>query len=275
MAIGRSDYEERKEQRIEYLEEKAVEASKEAGQYEAKAHRIGSVIPFGQPILAGHHSERHHRAVVNKIETALHTSVEANEKAEYYQARAEAAMSNNAISGDDPEAISRYKEKLEKLEVKQEKMKSVNAYWRKHKTMKGYSGMSNAEAEKIDDQMKTAYSWVQKSGPYESWRLSNNNAEIRRIKEKLESLKELDGMAAETINFSGGVMRVNVEINRVQFIFEEKPSDEVRSLLKSNGFKWAPSKNAWQRQRTLNAVKAARSLISKLSNGELKKVSDA
>jgi frataxin-like iron-binding protein CyaY len=275
MAIGRSDYEERKEQKIEYFEEKAEKASKEAEHYRTKARSISSVIPLGQPILVGHHSEKRHRADLNKIDTTLHKSDEAYQKSKYYQNRAKTTASNNAISGDDPEAVSQYKEKLAKLVALQERMKAVNVYWRKHKTMKGYSGMSDSEAEKIDKQMETAYSWVQKSGPYESWRLSNNNAEIRRVKEKLASLKELDSMASETIIFSGGMMRVNVEINRVQFIFKGKPSDEVRFLLKSNGFKWAPSENAWQRQRTLNAVKAARSLISKLSNGELKKVSDA
>ncbi len=43
---------------------------------------------------------------------------------------------------------------------------------------------------------------------------------------------------------------------RVQFIFDGKPDEETRELLKANGFRWAPSQGAWQRQLT-QAGKAA------------------
>ena len=39
---------------------------------------------------------------------------------------------------------------------------------------------------------------------------------------------------------------------RIQFIFEDKPDEETRNILKNNGFKWAPSQGAWQRQLTRN-----------------------
>ena len=42
--------------------------------------------------------------------------------------------------------------------------------------------------------------------------------------------------------------RENNEIMRVQFIFPGKPDDETRAMLKENGFRWAPSQGAWQRQ---------------------------
>jgi len=264
MPIGRSDYEDRKEQKIDRLNERAEKAHREATAQHKKAERIGSAIPFGQPILVGHHSEKRHRADIDKIETAHRKSAEADDKAAYYQDRVDAIESNNSISGDNPDAVDLYKARLIELETAQEQMKSVNAYWRKHKTMKGYPGMTDKAAAGIDEQMKTAYSWVQKNGPFESWRLSNNNAEIRRVKEKLETLSQLDNMAAEIIKFEGGEMRVSVDINRVQFIFDGKPSEEIRSILKKHGFRWAPSEGAWQRQRTLIAVRIAKDLISKL-----------
>ena len=264
MPIGREDYEERKDRRISSFEGKAAKAQEEADQYYKKSSDALRGIELGQPILAGHYSEKGHRAALEKSRSAMNKVAESFDKAAYYEEKAEAAAGNSSISGDDPEALCRYMEKLEKLEATQKMMKSVNAYWRKHKTMKGYPGMSDKGAEEIDGQMKTAYSWVQKNGPFESWKLSNNNAEIRRIKEKLETLKELDGMAEEVIKFSGGELRVDVDINRVQFIFDDKPSDEARSLLKSHGFRWAPSQGAWQRQRTLQAVRISKSIVSKL-----------
>jgi hypothetical protein len=43
----------------------------------------------------------------------------------------------------------------------------------------------------------------------------------------------------------------------LQLFFDEKPTEQQRAQLKSNGFKWAPSQDAWQRQLTDNAIYAA------------------
>lgn len=266
MPVGRADYKERKEEKISSFTGRAAKAKKLATQQTKKAGDIGSAIPFGQPILVGHHSEKKHRAAVKKIETAHRKSAEALDKADYYEARVQTIENNSSISSDDPESVIKYKEKLAKLETLQERMKSVNSYWRKNKTMKGFPGLSESEAVKIDEQMKTAYSWIQKGGPHADFLLKNNNAEIRRIRVKLETLAELNGMEAETIKFKIGVLRVNVDANRVQFIFDGKPSEKVRSILKRSGFRWAPSEGAWQRQRTKIAVRIAKNLIPEMEN---------
>ena len=39
--------------------------------------------------------------------------------------------------------------------------------------------------------------------------------------------------------------------------FDEKPTEQQRAQLKANGFKWAPSQDAWQRQLTDNAIYSA------------------
>lgn len=44
----------------------------------------------------------------------------------------------------------------------------------------------------------------------------------------------------------------NEQINRYQIIFGGKPAPEIIKNLKENGFKWAPSQQAWQRQITIN-----------------------
>lgn len=53
----------------------------------------------------------------------------------------------------------------------------------------------------------------------------------------------------------------NTEEMRVQFIFDGKPDEETRSLLKNWGFRWAPSQGAWQRQLTSNGKYAAKKVI--------------
>ena len=55
----------------------------------------------------------------------------------------------------------------------------------------------------------------------------------------------------------------------MQLLFDEKPSDEQRATLKANGFRWAPSDKAWQRQLNQNAFYAANRIdFIKPENGE-------
>jgi len=76
------------------------------------------------------------------------------------------------------------------------------------------------------------------------------------------SIGRQDYMEVENIKFNGGELLVNVELNRVQIIFYSIPSPEIRTELKSCGFKWARSQGAWQRQRTTNAINTAKRFIT-------------
>jgi len=257
MPVGRQDYVEKKELKIAAYREMAKKNGILAEQEFNRASEMGSVIPPGQPILIGHHSEGRHRALLKKMDNAQRKGAEACEKAEYYEEKAETAENNLSISGDDPEALAKYQQKLEKLEKSQEYMKAVNKAWKKGKAALIALGLSETESEKlINEQTK----------PCPTWMLGNNSAEIRRVKEKMETLKKLDGMEAQNIKFNGGEMVVNLEINRVQIIFDDIPAPEKRTLLKSHGFKWSPSNKAWQRQRTMNAVYAAKQIIKEHFN---------
>jgi hypothetical protein len=256
MSIGRQDYEERKESKIDAFNERARKAGILADQETSRARDMGSVIPLGQPILIGHHSEKKHRSHLKRIDDAYRRASEAGDKAAYYQNRADTAESNQSISGDDTEAANKYKTKLAQLEAAQERMKAINKAWKQGKEALYKLGLTDMDIEKLQHKMP---SYEKK--PYPTWALSNNSAEIRRVKEKLEELSRLDKMEAENTKFPGGEMRINSEINRIQFIFDAIPSPEIRKLLKSSGFKWAPSEGVWQRQRTLNAVYAANRLI--------------
>ena len=143
--------------------------------------------------------------------------------------------------------------KLAGLEAMQEEMKTVNAYYRKHKTLEGCPVLSAEEIGKLQSSM--ASDWRKNPVPYPSYLLTNNNANIRRTRQRIEDLKsqsEYSGWA-----FPGGWAEINEGENRLQLFFEEKPSEEQRRELKSNGFKWAPSQGAWQRQLTKNAIYAA------------------
>ena len=131
MSIGREDYQERKEARIDRMEERAARAQAESSAASHAAHEIMRLIPPGQPILVGHHSERHHRRDLDKIDRNMRKSIEAGEKSAYYSSRAASAASNHAISSDDPNAVEKLEAKLAKLQAAQERDKELNAWYRK------------------------------------------------------------------------------------------------------------------------------------------------
>ena len=159
------------------------------------------------------------------------------------------------ISADDPQAVQKLEKKLESLEKSQETMKAVNAYYRKHKTLNGCPHLPPEELEKLKAEM--ASSWHLEDKPFATWALSNNSAEIRRVKDRIKSLSQQKEIGFVGWEFDGGKVEANTEANRLQIFFEDKPDEATREALKSNGFRWSPKAGAWQRQLTSNAYYAA------------------
>ena len=159
------------------------------------------------------------------------------------------------ISADDPNAVSKLESKLAKLEALQETMKAVNAYYRKNKTLDGCPHLSPEQIEKLKASMSGSYRANPK--PFESYQLSNNNAEIRRLKDRITALTRRKELGYVGWEFDGGRVEANTADNRLQIFFDEKPDKEIREELKGNGFRYAPSAEAWQRQLNDNAIYAA------------------
>ena len=49
-------------------------------------------------------------------------------------------------------------------------------------------------------------------------------------------------------------MRSSIQRGLVQVFFDAKPSSEMRSALKANGFRWSPQGRYWHRQRVEGAA---------------------
>lgn len=71
----------RSEARAERLDERADKHAQAAAGAFKRAHTVADGIPMGQPILVGHHSERHHRADVKRIDNAMRKGCEASNEA--------------------------------------------------------------------------------------------------------------------------------------------------------------------------------------------------
>jgi Domain of unknown function (DUF3560) len=79
----------------------AESAEKKAEQARATADNLASVIPFGQPILVGHHSERRDRTYRNQIDRNYRKESGELSKAEYHKQKAENILKyGSRVAGD-------------------------------------------------------------------------------------------------------------------------------------------------------------------------------
>ncbi len=58
--------------------------------------------------------------------------------------------------------------------------------------------------------------------------LSNNSAEIRRVKDRIKSLSQQKEIGFVGWKFDGGKVEANTEANRLQIFFEDKPDEATR-----------------------------------------------
>lgn len=160
------------------------------------------------------------------------------------------------ISTDNPDALDKLKEKLENLEELQETMKLTNDFYRKHGgTLDRCPFLTPEQIDQLKSDMKS--SWHYGNAPYLPWQLTNNGAEIRRVRKRIEELEHKAETDYVGWQFDGGYVEPDKEDNRLRIFFDEKPDENTRSELKSHGFKWSPKAGAWQRQITDNAFRAA------------------
>lgn len=223
---GRSDYEERRNQRIEKYKELSMKAQERSSRYSnSNANGILQIAP-GQPILVGHHSEKKHRKLIKRAQDDIRKSIEEDNKSEFYKERAIIAENSKVIYSDDPQAINKLKEKLERLENERASIKA-----REHST----------------------------------WELTNIGATIRETKKRIERLEKLDNIDFKEINLENGKVIHNKEINRIQFLFDNIPDEETRKILKSHGFRWSRYEKAWQREFNFNCIRATKIIVKEIA----------
>lgn len=133
------------------------------------------------------------------------------------------------ISSDDADAIPRLKEKLAAKEAEHAAMLAANK---------------------------------QACGTHQPFELSNSNARIKNTRDRLERMVAATKRQHQEVKKEGYTVIQNVEANRVQIRFENKPDYSTCERLKSLGFRWAPSLSVWQRQLTNAGVYAAKQFMT-------------
>lgn len=250
--MARDNYNERKENREAYYLEQSEKQAEKSTRLSNESRKMVECIPMGQPILVGHHSEAGHRNLLKKSWNKLGQSVEAGKKSDYYADKAEAVRNNNAISSDDPEAVVKLKEKIASLQASQDLMKAANKIIKSKKKTDEQKkeellklGLKESHIVELNDTGRKW--WGAGFAPFE---LTNNNANIRRLKKRLEALQAEDREETTEREIYGLKVVDSLEVNRIQIYFDGKPEQEVRNMLKRSGFRWSPRFSCWQAYRS-------------------------
>lgn len=243
------------EQCAENAERRAAAAFDRADLREEK-----SGIPSGQPILVGHHSERRHRRAIERADNAMRKGIEEGKKAEYYARRADNAANGTAIMSDDPAADAKLAAKIAEAEKLQARMKACNAAIRTNTKAGPEAQVSALVLLGLKDTQARELIKPDFCGRigFPDYALTNNNANIRRMKERLQRVSVAQAMPQTIIEGDNARFEDCPADNRVRLFYPGKPSEEIRSRLKSSGFRWSPSVGAWQAYRHNHTIEIAK-----------------
>jgi len=169
------------------------------------------------------------------------------------------------IMAGDADAQERLRTRIAKAEQSQARMKAVNAAIRRYAKAGRDAQLAalfrlwpaltpNAACKLLEPD------FCGRIG-FPDYLLRNNNAKIRRLKQRLAAIER--DQAAHTTE-AEGVSGIRMEDapadNRVRLFFPGKPDQSVRTLLKRSGFRWAPSIGCWQAYRNPASIRLAQSM---------------
>jgi len=261
------DYAERQKARKERYEELAKKHQAAYEQRSKAAADSVSEIPFGQPILVGHHSERHHRAALKRHDTNIRKAIEEKETVAYYAERA-AGVGKAGVSSDDPEAVTKLLSKLDDAQHKQEQYKAINKAVKMNDVLAGDLKLAELGfSPKMIAELRTPDFMGRIGIP--TYVLQNNSANMARMKKRIAEL-QIAPTVTQTVKIGEVEIVENAEENRIQIVFPSKPEADIRSILKSYGFRWSPTNMAWQRHLNNAGRYAAQEVANKISESELK-----
>jgi hypothetical protein len=160
----------------------------------------------------------------------------------------------------DSDAGDRLAAKIAKLEALQATMKAANAAIRKHAKAGPEAqvaalvtlGLPESAARKL-----LVPDFCGRVG-FADYELTNNGANIRRLKGRAVAVERAQATPETSLEGENARLEDVPAENRVRLFFPGKPAVEVRTALKSRGFRWAPTLGCWSAYRNMGTLEAAR-----------------
>jgi hypothetical protein len=162
----------------------------------ASASAIADNIPLGQPILVGHHSERHARRDQERIVSGMSRGVESSNMADHHRSKADGIerQLETSIFSDDPDAPERLRERIAALEAERVRMKTINAAVR---AGPGWSSridppLTDNEKHELESVARFQPYYCTPNGPvFPPYALQNIGGNIARLKKRLAHVDAL------------------------------------------------------------------------------------
>jgi DNA repair exonuclease SbcCD ATPase subunit len=179
---------ERLEARAERRREWAVARDRDGDAARDRVHEIGDRIPFGQPIIVGHYSEKGARADQRRMENGRRKAVENWNMADRHEQAAKGIESQlrGSIYSDDVDAVDRLEQKIARLEAKREGWKKYNAA-RRRKDIAATDFLDEQQQAEVVSLAR--FSHLGTNGQAPAYVLTNLTANIRRLRGRLEEIK--------------------------------------------------------------------------------------
>lgn len=111
--------------KAERLQNASANAEKKSNEYWKASDEGKDFLVLAEPIKIGHHSEKRHRALIERNHNRMNKSVELSKKSEEYESRAAYWEGKaNTINLSMPECLEYYEFELEKAKAKHEGLKN-------------------------------------------------------------------------------------------------------------------------------------------------------
>jgi hypothetical protein len=231
---------ERLEAKVEKREAWADSATREAQRRFDGVHRIADNIPFGQPILVGHHSEKHARRDAERIHSGMSKGIGAEKRAADHVSKAGGiqAQLDGSIFSDDPDAIEALEAKAAGIEARADRCSELNrALKREMKKGEGWLeriGATDQEKRAMENNAK--FGWAHQF-QFPAYHMSNLRANARRCRERIKSIRAQQAQTAKA-EAAGGTL-VEIIGEHAKITFDDFPGRDTINTLKASGFHWS------------------------------------
>lgn len=230
---------ERLENKLEKREEWAGKAEKRSTERFDAAHRATEGIPFGQPILVGHHSEGRHRATLARSDNQMRKGCEEADLAKHHASKADglATQLDSSIFSDDHDAIEQLEARIAEREAERDRWKAYNASCRKGEP--DASLLDEHQRKNIESTARVCPAFIGKKGQAPSYILTNLGGVIRNDKKRIEQIK-CRVRNAQIAADAGGVFitKPDATYGYCRVVFAEKPDWSILKALKAADFTW-------------------------------------
>lgn len=241
MTTRRERLEARAEKREEWAASRRAKADIEYEKADLSEEKTG--IPFGQPILVGHHSEGAHRRMIDRAHRAMDRCVENSQMAKEHERKANGIRSQlaNTIFSDDEDAVEALEAKIAKLEKERELNTAINKIIRMKPRNESTPGKF-VELAALGVKESTAKLLFEPdyAGRYGIPAYVNQNlgGRIKAARDRLVIVKQRqENQSAASESENGVTVKTNV-YGKYFVTFAEKPERDILIALKEAGYHW-------------------------------------